>query len=338
MSGVIVPAALSAPGAASAPGANTAVDLIIRHAVLSAFNNVGQARQERSTEQAKQQVTQLLLNLEVETKLHEQLLPYMAQWNCSLVTAQATHPYGKPDYTYTALRRDGSELALVQLPPEVFARGDKGSNPYVSDFANMLKAFRGKRTRLFARDVEGLRYAFSYALNDESKGADWRFIPWPDVVAVCDAGLEYWQAFAVEQPASTQPVSPAKPKPPTDAQIQIVVDVLANLATNDYPSSDAAFRDLVEISDWPKRWKDQRLTGWKNTAPQDARDFVKFMTAKATFPAGHELAGQSVLGAFLRKLLERGSLGGDDTDAIAHIVVGCALVPDADSFKKYYAP
>jgi hypothetical protein len=327
---------------ASAPGhvgAKAVVDNFFRNTVAGALGGLSagieQGREERSVERRREELCRQILKLEVAKELQEQLLPRFEAWGYRLEKGDAEHPFGKPYYTYTALQQNGIELALVQLPPEVFATDDSGNEIHVGDFSMMLKAFREKTTRMFAQGVSGITYKFSTALDDESRGADWKFIPWPDVIKLREEKLEFWQAFKLPKPSPVPNRAIAQPKTFSDTQFELIVKVLTRFA-NDYPTSDAAFRDLVTTSGWPQEWKDQRLSGWTNAAPSDARTFLTYMMDKNTFPAGHELAGRSVLGEFLRKLLARNILGGKDADALARIVVECALVADADQFSKYY--
>jgi len=185
------------------------------------------------------------------------------------------------------LRTDADTL-LAQLPPDVFATDETGYALHVSDFAKMLKAFRERQTRLFAQGIQGIAFAFRTALDDERKGADWQFIPWDDVIDLQKAKLEFWQAFAVAKPASAlgSGKPPLQAKVLSNAQVNLIVGVLARHSTNDYPSPEAAFKTLVSGSNWPREWKNARLTGWKNSAEPDAHTLFDYMTAKDTFPAG----------------------------------------------------
>jgi hypothetical protein len=339
---IIVPASAKEPAPAPGhAGAKESLDAFLKNTVgaldgLSA--GIGQVREERTVEKAKEAIGRQLLALEIASALQKQLLPRLEKWNYRLAPKAASHPYGKPDYTYTALQGNGAELALAQLPPGVFRTDTDGDEPHVPDFVMMLKALPTGPTRLFAEDVQGITFAFRTAIEDERKGADWRFIPWADVVALREAKLEVWQTFGLAKPgpAPGGGTGVRQPKAASDAQLNLVVDVLARLAANDYPSPETAFKTLVESSGWPQEWKSARSTGWKNAAEPDARALVDYMTAKSTFPAGHALAGQSVLGDFLRRLLASNKLGGRDADTLARIVVECALVPDADTYTKYY--
>ena len=47
------------------------------------------------------------------------------------------------------------------------------------------------------------------------------------------------------------------------------------------------------------------------------------------------MVGQSVVGDFLRNLLAT-PLGSEDASDLAHILVECQLVPDAESFRRFY--
>jgi hypothetical protein len=321
----IIPASEKQPAPPPEHTAAAFLDLLLKTSVagVTAF---GEVREERAAESKKEEIRQKILKLDVADKLEKQLLPRLPSgWHLEK-GRKAEHPYGKPDYMYTALWCDGAEFALVQLPQSIFATDEN-----VLDFAKMLKAFRSKRTRLFAEGGDGIWLPFSAALDDEnSRGTDWRFIPWPDVVALVRVKQEFWDAFKIPKPDRALSRAAVPRREVNENQLGQIKDVLARLALSDYPSSDQAFRTLVGDSGWPDGWKAARLTGWTNSAQTDAGTFVEYMRMKGTFPRGHDLAGRSVLGEFLRWLLEKKALGGEDTETIARIVADCGLVSDAD--------
>ena len=336
----IIPASeieLPAPPARST-GA-TIVDLLAKNAVAGALGELNSGieryRAEPSATLKKEEIVRNLLQLELTEDVRQKLLPQFVAPEFQLLgDRRVQHPYGTPEHRYTALQSNGTEVALVQVPSGVFDTNDSGLELYVSDFAHMLKAFRGRPARLFSHGCQGLTYSFEVALDDENRDKNWRFIQWSNVAALGEGKLAVWQAFSLSRP-SAAPSHAAASQKFDDSRVGCIVDVLARFARNEKPSVAAAFKNLVAASGWPKAWKDAR-TVWQDEPQSDARDFVEFAKAKGTFPAGHELAGRSVVGEFLRKFLASGVLGGDDADALARIVVDCALVPDADEFKKYY--
>jgi hypothetical protein len=327
----IIPASEKELPASAGRAVDAFVDLLVKQPLAGAL--------EGHAERKKEEIVRKLLKLELTKELREKLLPRFAASGFQLVNERrAQHPYGTPDHMYTMLQSNSREVALVQLPPGVFDANENGYELYVSDFAHMLKAFRGRTTRLFSEGLQGVPYAFGEALDDEKRDANWLFIQWSNVVALTKGKLAVWQAFKLPNPNSVPGHATPLLKVIGEAQLGCIVDVLTRFAINDKAGVDAAFKTLVSQSGWPNEWKNERLTGWKGVAPSDARDFVDYMMWKGTFPAGHELAGRSVLGEFLRNFLASGGLGGNDADSLGRIVVECALVPDADTFKKYYLP
>lgn len=320
------------------PAARVVVDLFKRPVAVArdGFNaSIGQSRAERSAEQEKQRIAEGLQTLEIEKKLREELLLRLPGPGYQLVSDFAENPVDTGKHHYTALRRNGMQAALLQLPPEVFKTDNNDKELYIGDFTMMLKAFRGKKTRLFSEGIAGITDPFQQAIDDERRGGDCRFINWTDVKLLTQAKRAFWRVFSLQDPADRQ--NSRLSKALSEAELGRIAQAIARFAQHNLPVENA-FLTLVLDSGWPKEWKDARSTGWTGNAQGDAQVFVQYMLWKGTFPAGHELVGRSVLGEFLRRFLERGALGGDDADSLARIVVEYALVPDPDTFRKYYLP
>jgi hypothetical protein len=323
----------------AAPSAEQAASIVVelfKRPVVAVTNNIVQIRAERSADLAKQKIVDDLQKLRVERELEAMLSTRFGVPDYRLDSDSVDHPYGTMKYQYTALRRNGVEAALLQLPPSVFDIDDDYKELYIGDFTMMLKAFRKKKARMFSKGKEGITDPFIQAMTDESQGADWRFINWVDIILLTQAKREFWRVFSLPDPISVENHTGSQPKKIPIDRLNLVEEVLmrhAQSLANQTPVSQT-FGNWVTTSGWPDEWVKERSTGWHNVAPTDAHDFVEYMRVKGTFPAGHSLAGRSVLGEFLRKVLV--TVGGDDGYILAQIVVEYTLVPDADAFKKYY--
>lgn len=314
------------------------VEILRKTSLAGAVRGVsefGQARQEQAAQLSKQEMTRQLQLLEVAAPLQARLLPLIQKWGCQLESAVGKHPLELPDCHYTLLRCNGSQTALVQLPPAVFATDGSKYPPHLPEFVLMIKAFRGLQTRFFAAGVEAAGFRFTAAFEDESRGADWKFIAWADITEMGNATLEYWSGFVLAKPgagASGSQRSVTRPKVLDKAQLDIIVDALQRLITSSYASVEIGYRNLILDSEWPPEWKTARL---QVLATTDAASLVMFMQAKGTFPAGHALPGHGVLGAFLARLLDRSMFGGDDANELARILVDRTLIPNADDYKHF---
>jgi hypothetical protein len=301
--------------------------------------NVAQGRAERSAEQEKQFVVEELQKLELNRHLQDQLLPLLKATGCRLESDGLEHPYGGCHYKFSTLHYDGAQAALLQVPPLVFKKDKQKKEIYIHEFAYMLTAFRGNRirVRMLSENIGSLAGECRLAFEDVPNGTDWRFVGWEDVESWRQNLLAFWPMFSLRKPSGVVGKAGSPPKKVPPEALGRVEDVLTRYAqslANVTPVSQT-FGNWVTRSGWPDEWVRERSTGWKDTAPAGAHDFVEYMVAKGTFPVGHSLAGSSVLGEFLRKILEGVKVGGEDGEMLAGIIVEYRLVPDADMFKKY---
>ena len=319
-----------APAAEKGPTGSKAVNLL-----LSPLSNAiaDQSQREEREETGSQNLKLQLAKLVIDEDLERRLQVSIEEFGIRLETSTATHPYGG-QAEYTAMRGTSVDIALVQLPKVLF-RTERGEAPYASNFVYTLQAFRDRTMRLFAEDTVGLINPFDSALEDQSRGADWRFIPWPNLDQFRAGRLEFWQALKMPRPSLNQ-IADSRTSPIGASERRRIIEVIASVAVNDYPTSRDAFRSFVRDSNWPDAWKQNIVSGWSNNAKTDAERFVDYMIDKGTYPSGHKLSGRSVLGESLRLFLTSAPLGGEQADRLARIIVEQRLVPDAEGIKSYY--
>src|SRR5215510_4245040 len=302
----------------------------VRTTLDGAFSGVNASVDHLRTQSlpTEEELATSLQRLEVAEQLQVALRPRFDVFNFRLEPNITPHPYGG-NYNYTVLRRNGTEVALVQIPSIVFYYDKKTPPPFAPHFGHLLKAFRGKLTRLFSEGVAGLIYNFEAALTDERKDQDWSLVPWPDIETFQEGTLDVWQVFKLAKPADTVALPGVRSL--DDAQIGIVITIVSRLAGDNPAGAEAQFKGWVQESNWPEAWKNARKAGWGPDCTLNARALVDYARNRGTFPATHTLAGQSVIGELLRMILESNLAGGDDADALAHIIVSCRLLrSDAD--------
>lgn len=337
----------------------TGIDSVIKNAVVGAFDGInagiGQFQDERTADRAKAEIGKQLYKLEIPEDLQKALHPRFHAWGYQLEQGVAKHPFGKPDYTYTALRCEDAEIALAHLPAGVFATEETGYAPYVSDFAKMLKAFRERRTRLFADGIQGITFAFRTAIDDERKGADWQFIPWNDVIDLQKANIEFWQAFGIVKPALAsdrgKPVveakafsnsllttngsdNPVAPGPQTPEMKQKDIDRLVNLLARKALSAPPEvgvrgyFRNLLMSAELPSAFKEQR-GDWTGDARFNAVELVNWALNKGTNPRNRNY---STLGSILMPQFADSGL--EQAATLASLIVAYALCHDTRELNE----
>jgi hypothetical protein len=104
-----------------------------------------------------------------------------------------------------------------------------------------------------------------------------------------------------------------------------LVELLARLATAFPAGARKFFADLVERSEIPVEWKRQQADVWFGDALFDARQAIKFASAKGTVPNS---GGRTTLGSLFEVLLED-AVGVDDAALLAALTEIYQLAPPA---------
>ena len=255
---------------------------------LAGIAGIEHARAEPSAERKKEEITRTLQQLGLDHELLEKLRPALVSEGFQILNqCRAMHPYKTSEHVYTGLQNGESQIALIQLPEVVFTRTEAGYEPYVSDFAHMLKAFRNRPLRLFSEKLQGTTYSFQTAFDDEKKDANWRIVNWSNVVDLCAGRLTVLEAFSLSKPS----VAASEPKA-VDGQLAIVVRVVQGYATY-MPggSTTEALKTLVAELGWPTKWKDAL---WARRTPHLSFEWTD-SCADLSAAASARFAGQGVV-------------------------------------------
>ncbi len=261
--------------------------------------------------------------LEVERQLLKALNPLFEKEGLRLAGAQRSSRWNE-NYQYTAVYHDNQiHAALLQLPSDALTSDDES---VIGQFLMLLKAFKGVRVRWLAQNESALTFAYQEAVREEDKGEDWQFVVWRDIQNTI-GGAQKFGVLKIFQVSAPPASGSGGAKTLTKEQLQPVMDILAKLAP-DTPGGPAGFFDgIVKKSRWPEPWKQQQ-GGRSSNAIKEASDIVNYAVGQGTFPAGHDKAGQSVLGWLLCDFVNEDTAGGGAQSMLSRFIIDNGLLKD----------
>jgi len=249
----------------------------------------------------------------------EALTPKFKTEGFDVVPLEQQDKYASCKHEYTALKAINHEVALLQVPNEIF----EPRNFYLGSFIILLKVFRGRSIRLLSEGVQALKLIFQNAFEDEMRGDDWEFVNWVDIKEFQEGVnlLPILEVFKIELPGPLRPLDDAKGD---------IRRILTNQAMASPPKVgvEGYFKNLVSRSDWPDPWKSDITSVWTGAAGFDAGTFLDYVMGKQLFPGGHKKHGDSVLGWILWDLLRNQEVGSPDDERLATIILPFGLIRD----------
>jgi hypothetical protein len=260
-----------------------------------------------------------LVHIRPEASLMEALTPKFKTVGFDVVLLEQQDEYASCKHEYTALKAPNREVALLQVPNEIF----EPHNIYLGLFIILLKVFRGKSIRLLSEGVQALKLVFQNAFEDEMRGDDWKFVNWVDIKEFQEGVnlLPIVKVFKIEPLGSSISLADAKAD---------LIRILANQAMHAPPALGVKgyFRNLVSRSDWPDQWKSDIIDGWTGSAQVDAGVFIDYVMGKGFFPAGLQKHDDSVLGWFIYDLLKNLEVSSPDDKRLATLILNLGLIRD----------